>query len=293
MTRHIILLLSLLLSLNHTSVLYDNQSCILRTKPKAVTIDEAKEYFLQYIQDDMMISIGDPEEYYLSMNIGLDLDKRYNYVGTFIYFDHMSSSRCKIIARISVDLVSIIDEINETTIEIITNRAEPYTKELWEKELKTLHALQDWYDATKTAPLWDYKEKYEFYQREGDFPGSDGTYFRLYDYRSIGIDKPTGSMMILPQDGDMQYDEALEKAWSLFKKYEDYSGNLQEIAISSACIKLTKESIEQAKETYPDFPDDGVQWIFRFYVPVSFDNGETLYKSIFYSGVIMKTLPVI
>ena len=267
---------------------------------EAVPFDEVKEYFFKCLNDVEGIYFDNNDQYclrakyYTRYRTG---DKFYSILLDF--YDDETETRKQIGADVLVNLQpfdigkeisnsdkggSIIN-IRGKMIEFSSISQEAYPRKLWEKEKTMLQAMKDWYDPRKTMPLWEYTQKSEFFKQYGGFPGDAS--FGIYDYHYPGITKPT-AIVDTPKEGEMQYEEALEIAWQMFYEHSDYTGDPNNLKISSICLRLDEEAIKSWQARDPLAPDDGIRWMLQFYEPVHFDNGETVYEMIFETGTITR-----
>ncbi len=261
---------------------------------KAANFDAVKEYFFQCLNDEKGISFDSPDQYCIRAQYrsALSGNRLYNLI--LEYYDEDCETRNTIVAAVSVDLqpfaVDTYISTNNGTVNIRGKsiyiedvKREEYSRSLWEKEKTMLQAMAGWYDPRKTTSLWSWTEKYEFYKQYGGYPGDALLLF--YDYKYPGITKPT-AIMDIPKDDEMQYEEALDRAWQLFQEHASYEGNQDDLFISSVCLRKNEETLKSVQARNPDIPDNGLQWFFRFYEPVQLDNGETVYIMVFDTGAI-------
>ena len=266
------------------STLSDTNNPNSPTSGKTATVAEVKDYFIDYIKNEMHIDIGSPDDYCITVSITAGFADGEFYFSTVEYYDRDSESQKKIQALITMDL-GPAESLYGKVIGWIRTWQEPYTEEEWEKYKRMCQKLGGWRDCTKDVPYWNYTQKYEFYQSEGWFPSA---YVTAYIYDDLNHIK-TGDV-VLPRKDEMQYDEALQYAWKMFHNQIEFTGNPDDIMISSVCIRKTKEAIQKAKMRYPDigYPDDGLVWIFQFYLPERLDNGETIYRLLLHTGGILE-----
>ena len=261
---------------------------------KTANFDAVKAYFLQCLYDEKGICFDSPDQYCIRAQYrsALSGNRLYNLI--LEYYDGDRETRNTIVAVVSVDLQpfavdTYISTKNGTmnirgkNIYIEDIKQEAYSSSLWEKEKTMLQAMAGWYDPRKTMSLWSWTEKYEFYKQYGGYPGDALLLF--YDYKYPGITKPT-AIMDIPQDGEMQYEEALDCAWQLFQKHASYEGDQDELFISSVCLRKNSETLKSVQARNHDTHNNGLQWFFRFYEQVCLDNGETVYIMVFDTGAI-------
>lgn len=262
---------------------------------KTANFDAVKEYFFQCLADERGICFDRPDQYCIWAKCYYALSGNRLYSLILEYYDEDSETRNTICADISMDLQPFdvdtyintnhgTDNIRGESIYIEELRQEAYPRNLWEKEKTMLQAMAGWYDPRKAMPLWSWIDKYEFYERYGGYPGD--ALLSFYNYQYPGITKPM-AIMDIPKDNEMQYEEALGRAWQMFREHSSYEGNPDELFISSICLRRNEETIKAWHEKNPEIPYDGLQWFFRFYEQVCLDNGETIYIMVFDTGAII------
>ena len=194
-----------------------NEKCISVSEEayKSLTIEQIHKYCLQFATDELGYTIEDQEEYYLEIAVF----SRFDDFDELLYSCYLSiyDDENEILNSIQIDFTANLMPICRFwNKNYCLNGAysHPYSKELWNKEKKLRNQMGDWFTPLKNNSLWDYKQKYDFYLKNGGFITPE-----LYDQiNGVGIEKSVGQLAV-PETGELGYDKAMEYAWKILGQH--------------------------------------------------------------------------